>query len=80
MLDEGVIRKYGLFDSTIVGQLLKKVRNRVQVSEVDGMALVGILSSQLLYHQFIERAPDVKCATNAPNKVIDRRSVESDRR
>ena len=45
----------GLFDPFAVSQLIAKAEESKPLSETDEMALVGILSSQLLYWQFLER-------------------------
>ncbi len=46
----------GIFDGKAVAQFLHKARAGAPISETDGMALVGILSTQLLHHFFIKRA------------------------
>ena len=38
------------------------------------MVLVGILSSQLVYHQLIENFPNKPCYSISPNVIIDRRA------
>lgn len=43
----------GLFNPQTVGMLLNKLRSGKIISEVDNMALVGILSTQILYKQYI---------------------------
>ena len=52
-LAERAIQEAGLFDSRKVGLLLKKLDTVSQASELDSMALVGILSTQLIYKQFV---------------------------
>jgi asparagine synthase (glutamine-hydrolysing) len=54
LLSQGVIHQAGMFDYVSVRQLLKKAETRKQLSETDEMALVGILSSQLVYSKFIK--------------------------
>ena len=44
----------GLFKPTAVRQLVNKAKHANRLSETDEMALVGILSSQLVVTQFIE--------------------------
>jgi len=46
----------GVFNPKAVGQLLDKCRSRdgLQFSNADNMAVVGVLSTQLLYRQFIQ--------------------------
>jgi len=54
MLSEEALRRTGLFDPAKVAKLLRKLRTTGRAGEMDGMALVGILSSQIVYRQFIE--------------------------
>jgi asparagine synthase (glutamine-hydrolysing) len=49
------LRRDGLFHAGAVGKLLDKLRHGRAVSLRDNMALVGILSTQILMHQFIDR-------------------------
>ena len=72
----------GLFDPYLVGRLAAKLERRQAggLSERDGMALVGILSTSLLRDQLVARRPAVRPlvpgrevhgprVTNAPNAV-----------
>lgn len=52
MLNESSLRSAGLFDPGAVNMLIKKCRSTTRISEGENMALVGILSTQLLHHQF----------------------------
>jgi asparagine synthase (glutamine-hydrolysing) len=54
LLSPGVIRRYGYFDPLKVGRLTTKIEAGRAVGERDGMALMAILSTQLLHHQFLE--------------------------
>jgi asparagine synthase (glutamine-hydrolysing) len=56
MLSADGIKKYDLFDSNKVTELLKRMQG-MQGSEIENMALAAILSTQLLYKQFIEEKP-----------------------
>jgi asparagine synthase (glutamine-hydrolysing) len=61
LLDDRALRASGNFDPTAVRALAQKCRTRApqgQLSNTDNMAMVGVLSTQLLHHQFIARAPD----------------------
>lgn len=53
LLSESGLRKTGVFDPVPVQRLLQKIRSGQMVSETDNMALAGILSTQILIHQFI---------------------------
>jgi asparagine synthase (glutamine-hydrolysing) len=75
LLAPGAIRRTSLFRPQAVSQLVGKIQQNQPVSESDDMALAGILSTQLLHLQFIERfrlAPPL--AQTDPVKV--RRGVE----
>ena len=53
LLSPAQMDKSGLFKSRAVEQLVRKIERGMRVSETDDMALVGILSSQLVYEQFV---------------------------
>jgi asparagine synthase (glutamine-hydrolysing) len=57
MLAPEAIRAGGIFDPDAVTRLAQKCRARTRVSEGDDMALVGVLSTQLLRHLFVENSP-----------------------
>jgi asparagine synthase (glutamine-hydrolysing) len=54
MLSPEVIQRTGLFKGGMVNQLVRKLQNGGKLGETDDMALAGILSTQLVYNQFIE--------------------------
>jgi asparagine synthase (glutamine-hydrolysing) len=74
MLSETSLRKTGLFDSNKVTKLLRKIEAADHPGEVDSMALAGILSSQLVYHQFVENFPAGIDALAPADLVIDNRT------
>jgi asparagine synthase (glutamine-hydrolysing) len=53
LLSEKGIAETGLFAYPAVQKLLEKTRISHMVTEIENMALAGILSTQLLYHQYI---------------------------
>jgi asparagine synthase (glutamine-hydrolysing) len=53
LLSPEKLRAVGLFHPAAVGQLVKKIEHGAPVSETDEMALVGIISTQLLHHGFV---------------------------
>ena len=59
LLSEKTIHKFGYFDPKKTNRLLKKCRQQkgTLLSERENMALVGILSTQLLHFHFIETVP-----------------------
>jgi asparagine synthase (glutamine-hydrolysing) len=54
MLGPDAIHKYGYFDAAKVGRLVKKIEQGRAIGNKDSMAAVGILSTQLWHHLFIE--------------------------
>jgi len=67
LLSEDQIKKFGYFDPARVTKLVEKADRQkgFLLSERENMALVGILSTQLVHSQFIEHFP--KC----PDKNVD---------
>jgi asparagine synthase (glutamine-hydrolysing) len=65
----------GVFEPGPALALWKKCSSRAgdaQFSNADNMAVVGVLSTQLLYHQFIAGWPAFAAPTVAPKTIIDR--------
>ncbi len=54
MLSESMIRKAGVFSAESVSSLLGKVGKSAAASEMDNMVLTSVISTHLLYHQFID--------------------------
>lgn len=74
LLDASTIRSAGLFDPTAVNQLVAKVERDRPLSEADSMALVGIISTQLIQQQFVERFRTAGPIQESEGlKVVDRR-------
>jgi asparagine synthase (glutamine-hydrolysing) len=60
MLAESRIADAGVFEPKAVAQLWKKCRARAaegQFSNADNMALVGVLSTQLLHERYVRSRP-----------------------
>jgi asparagine synthase (glutamine-hydrolysing) len=55
LLSPSAIEKSGIFDSSAVGALVKKFTTAKANSVKDDMAIVGVLSTQLLVEQFINQ-------------------------
>lgn len=51
------INAAGIFNPNAAASLIKKVQRVGQLSETDNMTLAGVLSTQLIYHQFIANFP-----------------------
>lgn len=54
MLSESSIKDYGYFDSGKVNKLITKLKTGINISEIDNMALAGILSTQLIHQMYIQ--------------------------
>ena len=55
LLSTEKINASGLFKAPAVSQMTQKIQRGQPLSETDDMALAGILSTQLVYTQFIDR-------------------------
>ena len=73
-LSETSLKRTGLFDVGKVTRLLKKLEAASSPSEVDSMALVGVLSSQIIYRQFVADFPGRQIDSVSPDLIVDRRS------
>jgi asparagine synthase (glutamine-hydrolysing) len=54
MLSEAYFRRAGIFDYNSVSALITKMEKTGLVSEIDNMVLTSVISTHLLYNQFIE--------------------------
>jgi asparagine synthase (glutamine-hydrolysing) len=54
LLSEDAITSFGYFNNMLVSKLKEKIKTGKMVSEIDNMALAGILSTQLIHHLFIK--------------------------
>lgn len=55
LLSDGALRRSGWFNASAVAQLVAKLDDGRSLGETDDMALVGVLSTQLVHAQFVER-------------------------
>jgi len=73
LLSEEKIKETGIFNFAVVQKLLNKIKENQLVTEIDNMALAGILSTQLLYYQYIAKShyrPELQVLYNC-RKIID---------
>lgn len=80
LLGRPAVAAAGVFDPTAVGQLWQKCRSRAsesQFSNADNMALVGVLSTQLLHDRLVRRGPDVAGVSLTTD--VDRMRAPSER-
>ncbi len=61
-LDPERVRKHGVFNPSAVRRLVEKVRSGRAIGIKDNMALTGVLSTELLMDQFIDRFQEVRQA------------------
>jgi asparagine synthase (glutamine-hydrolysing) len=54
VLAPAAIARTGYFNPTAVGRLVEKAQRAPELGETDAMALVGVLSVQLLHHHFVD--------------------------
>jgi len=74
MICEAEIQKAGYFNPKKVTSLTAKLYGQKNVNEVEGMALAGILSTQIIDHQYIRNFPtDPNCPLKL-DIMIDNRS------
>ncbi len=75
ILSDSVVKSFGIFDATKVNNLITKMRQQTVVSEIDQMAIAGIISTQLL-NKFFITDPIVIPRNNLNNyKLIDHTSL-----
>ena len=76
-LSEEAIARAGIFDAARVRRLVEKVDAGASRSETEGMALAGILSTQLLQAEFVETRPEPALPARPWDVLIDRRAGRS---
>ncbi|MRR53349.1 MAG: asparagine synthase (glutamine-hydrolyzing) [Deltaproteobacteria bacterium] len=74
LLSVNCLKNYGYFNTAKVRRLLEKYRQPDNgfSSEFQNMALIGVLSTQILHRQFVEGVPPYATERISPDKVIDR--------
>ncbi len=77
LLGEKALTDAGLFQPRAVLQLTQKAQGGANLSESDDMALVGILSTQLVFHQFVQGFMQRKPVSGRDEnfKLVDRQNV-----
>ena len=74
MFSERSLAQTGLFDTSRVKVLVNKLRKSSNPGEIDSMALTGILSTQIVCDNYINRPPAPLPETFKVDLLIDRRS------
>ena len=74
VLDERAVTEAGVFEPRAVAQLWSKcqAQDSAQLSNTDNMALVGVLSTQLLHRELVLAPPATVAGTTSSPRVIDR--------
>jgi asparagine synthase (glutamine-hydrolysing) len=73
ILSKDNLARSGLFDPAKVARLVKSLQGPGAEREVNNMALVGILSAQIIFENFVEEFPTTLHHAKQPDVVIDRR-------
>lgn len=79
LLSDSSLDRAGLFNKIRVKSLASKLRSSKKLSEIDSMALIGILSSLLVHDLFVSRPPSYCAKRVVPSLLFDRRSGAVDR-
>jgi asparagine synthase (glutamine-hydrolysing) len=79
LLSERAVRDAGLFRPDAAARLVRKARLNTRLSEVDEMALVGILSAHLVHYRFVEtfQTPTLRAGDGV--KVVDRWAAQPEK-
>jgi len=75
MLSADSIIACGVFNSESVSNLINKIKTAQIPSEVDNMALVGVLSTQLLFNQFVKEFRPLKASQILKGQVRNKRRI-----
>ncbi len=71
ILSDTSIKSFGIFNPDKIKKLVAKIDRHVTISEIDQMALVGILSTQTLYSLFINKLNQVNSDKLENYKLVD---------
>jgi len=75
LLSPAWINRTGLFRADAVQQMVEKIQRGARLSETDDMALAGILSTQLVYHRFVENFRLASPVADAEDVKVCRKSI-----
>ncbi len=74
LLSEKQIADIGLFDPVKVSGLFQKMESKAAAGEIEGMAVAGVLSTHILFEQYLKSAPTPTAERIRWNIRIDRRT------
>jgi asparagine synthase (glutamine-hydrolysing) len=75
LLSSEKINEYNIFDATNSARFISELRTRGTGSEIEAMALAGILSGQLFFDQFIAGNRPNKRSILSPPEITNRKSI-----
>jgi asparagine synthase (glutamine-hydrolysing) len=70
LLSPEAVRRFGLFDPQAVSLLVDKFQKNRAIGVKDNMAMIGVLSTQLLVQQFIDRFKEAPQSCNIPTLSV----------
>jgi asparagine synthase (glutamine-hydrolysing) len=56
ILSDNSLKNSGIFDPNKVNSLISKTKKQLTISEIDQMAITGIVSTQILFDKFISNS------------------------
>ncbi|MGQ1785737.1 asparagine synthase (glutamine-hydrolyzing) [Saccharicrinis sp. GN24d3] len=65
------LKEAGVFDAARAGKLMTKLRKNTTINEVDNMALMGMLSTQVLYELYIRNYRHLSTDEIEPGRVMN---------
>lgn len=68
------LKNAGIFNTTKVRKLFNKFHTMENPGEVDSMALAGIISTQIIYAQFVSNFPFRSIDQAVPDLIVDKRT------
>lgn len=74
VLSDQALKNAGIFNTTKVRKLFDKLRTMDNPGEVDSMALAGIISTQIIYDQFVVNFPFRSINQAVPDLIVDKRT------
>ncbi|MBN2090667.1 asparagine synthase (glutamine-hydrolyzing) [candidate division KSB1 bacterium] len=77
-LNPALVKENGFFNPGKVELLLRKIQTSKNPGEIDNMALIGLLSTHIIYDQFVKNFPGKKIQFVSPDIFIDLRTNRND--
>jgi asparagine synthase (glutamine-hydrolysing) len=74
ILSQQSVNDANLFDYAKIVHLIKKIESGISTSETEGMAITGLISSQLIYSQFVKSFPYKKNPDTKWDICFDKRT------